>query len=50
MISPELLKIMCCPETHQPLKVADDETVKKLNSSIQSKTLSNRAGSEKLLS
>ena len=34
MIDPELLKIMCCPETHQPIAVADPALIEKLNQLI----------------
>jgi uncharacterized protein YbaR (Trm112 family) len=44
MIDKELLKIMCCPETHQPLEFADEETVKWINSEIKSGRIKNRAG------
>ena len=44
MIDKELLKIMCCPETHQPLEFADEETVKRINSEIKSGRIKNRAG------
>jgi uncharacterized protein len=42
MINAELLKIMCCPETHQPLTMADAGTVERLNQRIQSGELRNR--------
>lgn len=45
MINPELLKILCCPETRQPLLEAEVDLVETLNSSIQSKTVSNVGGS-----
>lgn len=44
MIDSELLKIMCCPETHQPLEFADEETIKKINSEIKSGIKKNRSG------
>ncbi len=44
MIDAELLKILCCPETHQPLKPADPALVQKLNELIQAGQLQNRAG------
>jgi uncharacterized protein YbaR (Trm112 family) len=44
MIDKDLLKIMCCPETHQPLEFADEETVKWINSEIKSGRIKNRAG------
>ncbi len=27
MIDPELLKIMCCPETHQPIALAESSLI-----------------------
>jgi len=44
MINPELLKIMCCPETHQPIAVADPALIEKLNQLIAAGQLKNRAG------
>jgi uncharacterized protein YbaR (Trm112 family) len=44
MIDPELLKIMCCPETHQSLTLADPPLLEKLNRQIASNQLKNRAG------
>ncbi|MDB6021198.1 MAG: uncharacterized protein JWQ04_1055 [Pedosphaera sp.] len=40
----ELLKILCCPETHQELKLAAPELLEKLNGQITSGRLQNRAG------
>jgi uncharacterized protein YbaR (Trm112 family) len=44
MIDAELLKILCCPETHQELRTAKPEVVQKLNDQIHAGTLKNRAG------
>jgi len=44
MIDPELLKILCCPETHQDLRPADSAVIDKLNAQIASGALKNRAG------
>jgi uncharacterized protein YbaR (Trm112 family) len=44
MISPDLLQILCCPETHQTLQVADQGLISNLNSRITSGQLLNRAG------
>ena len=44
MISPSLLEILCCPETHQPLRKAESEVVAKLNQQVGAGTLKNRAG------
>ena len=44
MIDPELLKIMCCPETHQPIAFAESSLIEKLNQQIAAGQLKNRAG------
>lgn len=44
MIDPELLKIMCCPETHQPIALADASLIEKLNQQITAGQLKNRIG------
>lgn len=44
MIDTELLKILCCPETHQELRVADSALMEKLNLQASSGSLKNRAG------
>lgn len=44
MVDAELLKILCCPETHQPLTLADAPLVQRLNEQINSGQLRNRAG------
>lgn len=44
MIDPELLKIMCCPETHQPISLAEASLIEKLNQHITAGQLQNRAG------
>jgi uncharacterized protein YbaR (Trm112 family) len=43
MIDPELLKILCCPETHQPLALAGQPVVESLNQQIVAGYLRNRA-------
>ena len=40
----ELLKILCCPETHQELKLAAPVVLEKLNREIAAGRLQNRAG------
>ena len=42
MIAPDLLKILCCPETHQSLTLAEASLVEKLNRAIAAGELSNR--------
>ena len=44
MIDQNLLEILVCPETKQPLRVADEDLLKKLNASIESGQVTNRGG------
>jgi len=44
MIEAELLKILCCPETHQALKAAEPALIEKLNQQISAGQLRNRGG------
>ncbi|HEU5124164.1 MAG TPA: Trm112 family protein [Verrucomicrobiae bacterium] len=44
MIRPELLEILCCPETRQPLRLADSALVETLNQQIADGTLRNFQG------
>ena len=44
MLDPDLLKIMCCPETQQPFGLAEPSLIEKLNRQIAAGQLSNRAG------
>jgi uncharacterized protein YbaR (Trm112 family) len=44
MIDPELLKILCCPETHQEVRLAEPAVIEKLNGQIAAGALTNRAG------
>lgn len=44
MITQELMGILVCPETKQPVHLADEATVSKMNELIRSGTLLNRAG------
>ncbi len=44
MIDSDLLKILCCPETHQEVRLAEAAVVEKLNSQIAAGSLKNRAG------
>ena len=44
MLDPDLLKIMCCPETHQPIALAEPSLIEKLNQQIAVGQLQNRAG------
>ena len=44
MIDPDLLKILCCPETHQEVRLAEPVVIEKLNAQIAAGKLANRAG------
>lgn len=44
MVNKELLEILVCPETRQPLTPAPDELVVKLNAQIAAGKLTNRGG------
>ena len=43
-VNPELLEILVCPETRQPLELAEASLLAELNERIQAKTLRNRGG------
>ena len=44
----ELLKILCCPETHQSLSPAASSLLEKMNRQIAARQLRNRGGDEVL--
>ena len=44
MVSSELLEILVCPETKQPLKLADEETLARVNQAVESRNLVNQGG------
>ena len=44
MIDPDLLSILCCPETHQDVRSAEPALIDKLNAQIPTGALKNRAG------
>jgi len=44
MIDPELLKILCCPETRQAVSLAEPALVDELNRKIAAGELKNRGG------
>ena len=44
MVDAELLEILACPETKQPVRLADDELVRKVNAAVATGTLRNREG------
>ena len=39
----DLLAILCCPETKQPVALADDVVIQKVNSAIERGVLKNKA-------
>jgi uncharacterized protein YbaR (Trm112 family) len=43
-IDPELLAILVCPESHQPLTPAEPALLAKLNGEIRARRLRNRGG------
>ena len=43
-VSPELLEILVCPETKQPVAIASEEALAKLNEEIRAERLRNRGG------
>ena len=44
MLNDELLAILCCPETHQPVSVASSDLVRRLNEKIEAGALKNQSG------
>ena len=44
MIAADLLKILCCPETHQDLRLADSGVLDRINQRIAAGAVKNRAG------
>ncbi len=44
MVDPELLEILVCPETHQPLHAAESDVLDGLNQAIASGSVTNRGG------
>lgn len=46
MVDPELLEILVCPETKEPLRLADDALLGRLNAAIASGTVQNRGGED----
>lgn len=43
-IDPELLEVLVCPETHQPVKPATDELLAEINQKIKAGALKNHRG------
>ena len=46
MVDPELLEILVCPETHQPVRQADEGLLDRLNQAIGTGGVTNRGGDE----
>ena len=44
MTDPELLRLLRCPETRQPLAVADETVIRSLNDRISAGVMRNRGG------
>jgi len=44
MIDPELLEILCCPETKEDVSLADSSLIEKINQLITSGSIKNRGG------
>jgi uncharacterized protein len=44
MVDPQLLEILVCPETKQPLREADSALLGRINAAIAKGSLKNRAG------
>lgn len=44
MVDEELLRILVCPETHKPLRLADEELLARLNGAIAAGKVANRGG------
>ncbi len=44
MVDPELLEILVCPETKQPVRAADGDLVERVNAAIRSGEVANRGG------
>ena len=44
MIDSELLEILCCPETKQPVTLVEGETIDRINEKIEAGEVKNRGG------
>jgi uncharacterized protein YbaR (Trm112 family) len=44
VIDSKLLKILCCPETHQELRLADSALIERMNQQITAGALCSRVG------
>lgn len=43
-VNEELLEILVCPETRQPVRMAEPEILERLNQKVRDKSLRNRGG------
>ena len=43
-IDPDILSILCCPETKQDVGLADNELINRLNDRIEKKEIKNKGG------
>ncbi|RMG43511.1 MAG: hypothetical protein D6719_03680 [Candidatus Dadabacteria bacterium] len=43
-IDSELLEILVCPESHQPLEIAEEQLIRELNEKIEKGELKNHSG------
>jgi uncharacterized protein len=46
MVDAELLEILVCPETRQPVRLAEPDILTRLNSAIESGSVVNQGGQE----
>ncbi len=46
MVDPELLQILVCPETRQPVRPAEADILTRLNSAIEAGSVVNQGGQE----
>lgn len=44
MVHPDLLEILVCPETKQPLRMAEAEILERVNNAVDGKALRNQGG------
>lgn len=44
MIDPELLEILVCPETREPVRPADEALLQRINAAIEAGRVTNRGG------
>jgi uncharacterized protein len=44
MVAPELLNVLCCPETHQPVQLAGPKLLQQLNQAIARGAIRTQSG------